>query len=308
MRRLQIPLIYRVAILSFVLLIAAAACGVQESDSQRIVPTPNPNVVATAQSMAIAEAEESRRDLPLRMEVDEDRAGNAEINVALNSDKGSIFINGRRMPEPAMLGGNTFVVWVGAERNGAIVFENGGALISDISRVATLWTYTTFDAVKAVYITAEDNAMVQQPSVSVEDSALRLVLARPMMMRPGETFTLQSTELVSGVDTIVRIGVNGGLSITFAGLKQPREYGDKFLVLWVLDTLSGDRITYNAAWLTVTPNGDSQIVMTIPPETQGMRQYDRLVITAENLKDVREPSDELVLFTLENTAPFWETI
>ena len=307
MRRLEMPFIYRVAILSFVLLIAGAACGVQESDSERIVPTPNPNVVATAQARAITEAEESRRDLPLRMVVDE-MAGNAEVSVALNSDKGSIFVNGRRMPGPTAFGGNTFVVWVGAERNGTIEYENGGALISDISRVATLWTYTTFNAVKAIYVTAEEHAMVEQPSVAIEDAPLRLILARPMIMRPGRIFQLQPTELTGDVRTVVRVGVNGGLSITFAGLKQPREYGDKFLILWVLDTLSNEPLTYNGSWLTVTPNGDSQIVMTAPPETKGMRQYNRLLITAENLTDVRGPNDELVIFTLDNATPFWETI
>lgn len=307
MRRLEMPFIYRVAILSFVLLIAGAACGVQESDSERIVPTPNPNIVATAQARAITEAEESRRDLPLRMVVDE-TAGNAEVNVALNSDKGSIFVNGRRMPGPTAFGGNTFVVWIGAERNGTIVYENGGALISDISRVATLWTYTTFDAVKAIYVTAEEHAMVEEPSVAIEDAPLRLILARPMIMRPGRLFQLQPTELGGDVSTIVRIGVNGGISITFAGLKQPREYGDKFLLLWVLDTLSDEPLTYNGSWLTVTPNGDSQIVMTAPPETKGMRQYNRLLITAENLTDVRAPSNQLVIFTLDSATPFWETI
>lgn len=307
MRRLEMPFIYRVAILSFVLLIAGAACGVQESDSERIAPTPNPNVVATAQARAITEAEESRRDLPLRMEIDE-TAGNAEVSVALNSDKGSVFVNGRRMPAPTAFGGNTFVVWLGAERNGTIEYENGGAFISDISRVATLWTYTTFNAVKALYVTAEEHAMVESPSVAIEDAPFRLILARPMMMRPGKLFQLQPTELGGDVSTVVRIGVNGGISITFAGLKQPREYGDKFLLLWVLDTLSDEPLTYNGSWLTVTPNGDSQIVMTAPPETKGMRQYNRLLITAENLTDVRAPSDQLVIFTLDSATPFWETI
>ena len=309
MRRLKLPFIYRIAILSFVLLIAGAACGVEERlDAQETPISANPSLVATAQARAIAEAEESRRDLPLRMEVDEAAAGNAEIGVALNSYKGSVFVNGRRMPQPSTLGGNTFVVWVGAERNGTIVYENGGALISDISRVATLWTYTTFDAVKAIYITAEEHALVAQPSTAIEDAALRLILARPMIMRPGRLFQLQPTELGGDVNTIVRIGVNGGISITFAGLKQPREYGDKFLIFWVLDTLSEDPLTYNGSWLTVTPNGDSQIVMTAPPETKGMRQYNRLLITAENLTDVRGPSGELVIFTLDNETPFWETI
>lgn len=307
MRRLEMPFICRVAILSFILLIVGAACGVQESDQERVVPTPNPNVVATAQARAITEAEESRRDLPLRMVVDES-AGNAEVNVALNSDKGSVFVNGRRMPQPSSFGGNTFVVWVGNERNGTIVYENGGALISDVSRVATLWTYTTFNAVKAIYVTAEEHSMVERPSVAIEDSPLWLVLARPMMMRPGRTFQLQPTELGGDVSTVVRIGVNGGISITFAGLKQPREYGDKFLLLWVLDTLSDDPLTYNGSWLTVTPNGDSQIVMTAPPETKGMRQYNRLLITAENLTDVRGPNDRLVIFALDSDTPFWETI
>ena len=307
MRRLKLPFIYRISIVSIVLLVTAAACGVQESDSQRVVPTPNPNIVATAQARAITEAEESRRDLPLRMEVDES-AGNAEINVALNSDKGSVFVNGRRMPSPSTFGGNTFVVWVGSERGGTIVYENGGALISDVSRVATLWTYTTFNAVKAVYVTAEEHAMVEQPSVAIEDAPLRLVLARSMMMRPGRLFQFQPSELTGDVSTVVRVGVNGGLSITFAGLKQPREYGDKFLILWVLDTLSEDPLTYNGSWLTVTPNGDSQIVMTTPPETKGMRQYNRLLITAENLTNVRGPNGELVIFTLDNETPFWETL
>ncbi len=308
MRRLKMPFIYRIAVLSLFLLFTAAACGVQEASSERIVPTPHPDLVATAQARAIGEAEESRRDLPLLMQVDEEQAGNAEIGVALNSDRGSIFVNGRRMPTPASLGGNTFVVWVGNERNGAIAYENGGALIADISRVATLWTYTTFDAVKAIYVTAEDHAMVESPSVSLEDSAMKIILARPMIMNPGVTFELQPTTLGEGVRTIVRLGENGGLSLTFAGLKQPREYGDKFLLLWVLDTLSDAPVTYNAAWLTVTPNGDSQIVMTVPPETKGMRQYNRLLITAENLTDVTTPSDRLVIFTLDNSTPFWETI
>lgn len=307
MRRLKLPFIYRVTFLSFVLLVTAAACGVEESDRKRVVPPPNPNIVATAQARAITEAEESRRDLPLRMEVDES-AANAEVNVALNSDKGSVFVNGRRMPTPATYGGNTFVVWVGSERNGTLVFENGGALISDVSRVATLWTYTTFNAVKAVYVTAEEHAMVERPSVAIEDAPLRLVLSRPMMMRPGRVFQLQPTERTGDVNSIVRVGVNGGLSITFAGLKQPREYGDKFLILWVLDTLSEDPLTYNGSWLTVTPNGDSQIVMTTPPETKGMRQYNRLLITAENLTTVKGPNDELVIFTLDNETPFWETL
>lgn len=307
MRRLKLPFIYRVTFLSFVLIVTAAACGVEESDRKRVVPPPNPNIVATAQARAITEAEESRRDLPLRMEVDES-AANAEVNVALNSDKGSVFVNGRRMPTPATYGGNTFVVWVGSERNGTLVFENGGALISDVSRVATLWTYTTFNAVKAVYVTAEEHAMVERPSVAIEDAPLSLVLSRPMMMRPGRVFQLQPTERTGDVNTIVRVGVNGGLSITFAGLKQPREYGDKFLILWVLDTLSEDPLTYNGSWLTVTPNGDSQIVMTTPPETKGMRQYNRLLITAENLTTVKGPNDELVIFTLDNETPFWETL
>lgn len=308
MRRLKLPLLYRTAILSLGLLIAGAACGVDEADNERIVPTPNPNIVATAQARAITEAEESRRDLPLRMEVDEARAGNAEVNVALNSDKGSVFINGRRMPSPSTFGGNTFVVWVGRESGGTIVYENGGALISDISRVATLWTYTTFDAVKALYVSAEEHAMVASPSIGIEDSPMRLILSRPMMMRPGRVFQLQPTELGGDVSSIVRIGVNGGISITFSNLKQPREYGDKFLLLWVLDTLSEDPLTYNGSWLTVTPNGDSQIVMTQPPETKGMRQYNRLLITAENLTTVRAPSDQLVIFTLDSATPFWETL
>ena len=307
MRRLKLPFIYRISIASIVLLVTAAACGVEESDSERIVPTPNPNIVATAQARAITEAEESRRDLPLLMVIDE-MAGNAEVNVALNSDKGSIFVNGRRMPSPTTFGGNTFVVWIGNEQNGTIVYENGGALISDVSRVATLWTYTTFDAVKSIYVTAEEHAMVERPSVAIEDAPLRLILARPMMMRPGQLFRLQPTELTGDVSTVVRVGVNGGLSITFAGLKQPRDYGDKFLILWVLDTLSEDPLTYNGSWLTVTPNGDSQIVMTAPPETKGMRQYNRLLITAENLTSVRGPNDELVIFTLDNETPFWETL
>ena len=308
MRRLKIPFIYRVAILSFALLIAGAACGVPED--LEISETPisaNPSLVATAQARAIAEAEESRRDLPLRMEVDES-AGNAEVGVALNSYKGSIFVNGRRMPQPTTFGGNTFVVWVGHERNGTIEYENGGTLISDVSRVATLWTYTTFDAIKAIYVTAEEHALVAQPSVSFEEAPLRLILSRSIIMRPGRLFQLQPTELGGDVNTIVRIGVNGGVSITFAGLKQPREYGDKFLVLWVLDTLSEDPLTYNGSWLTVTPNGDSQIVMPSPPETKGMRQYNRLLITAENLTDVRSPNDRLVIFRLDSETPFWETI
>ena len=309
MRRLKMPFIYRIAILSFALLIAAAACGVDVDEDVEETPiSANPSLVATAQARAIAEAEESRRDLPLRMVVDEAAAGNAEVNVALNSHKGSVFVNGRRMPAPSALGGNTFVVWVGAERNGTIEYENGGALISDISRVATLWTYTTFDAVKAIYVTAEEHSMVETPSISIDDAPMSLILSRPMVMRPGRTFQLQSTELGGDVNTIVRVGVNGGLSITFAGLKQPREYGDKFLLLWVLDTLSEDPITYNGSWLTVTPNGDSQIVMPTPPETKGMRQYNRLLITAENLTTVLAPNDVLVLFTLDSDTPFWETI
>lgn len=307
MRRLKLPFIYRISIASIILLVTAAACGVQESDSERIVPTPNPNVVATAQTRAITEAEESRRDLPLLMEIDES-AGNAEVNVALNSDKGSVFINGRRMPSPTTFGGNTFVVWVGSERGGTIEYENGGALISDVSRVATLWTYTTFDAVKVIYVTAEEHAMVENPSAAIEDAPFRLILARPMMMRPGRLFQFQASELTGDVRTVVRVGVNGGLSITFAGLKQPRDYGDKFLILWVLDTLSQEPLTYNGSWLTVTPNGDSQIVMTAPPETKGMRQYNRLLITAENLTTVRGPNDDLVIFTLDNETPFWETL
>ena len=119
---------------------------------------------------------------------------------------------------------------------------------------------------------------------------------------------MQPTELGGDVNTVVRIGVNGGVSITFAGLKQPREYGDKFLLLWVLDTLSDEPITYNGSWLTVTPNGDSQIVMPSPPETKGMRQYNRLLITAENLTDVRSPTSGLILFTLDSETPFWETV
>ena len=174
--------------------------------------------------------------------------------------------------------------------------------------MATLWTYTTFTSVKEVYVTAEEHAMVQTPSESVEDSAMKIILSRSMMMRPGQTFQLQATELGGEVRTVVRLGANGGLSLTFAGLKQPRDYGDKFLLLWVLDTLSEDPVTYNAAWLTVTPNGDSQIVMTAPPEAKGMRQYNRLLVTAENLTDVTAPSDQLVIFTLDNPTPFWETI
>ena len=309
MRRLKLPFIYRIAILSFVLLVAGAACGVDESISN-VEETPisaDPRLVATAQARAIAEAEESRRDLPLLMEIDES-AGNAEVGVALNSYSGSIFVNGRRMPSPSAFGGNTFVVWVGQERGGTIEYENGGALIADISRVATLWTYTTFGAVKAIYVTAEDHALVEQPSIAIEDSPLRLILARPMIMRPGKIFQLQPTELGGDVSSIVRIGVNGGISITFAGLKQPRDYGDKFLLFWVLDTLSEDPLTYNGSWLTVTPNGDSQIVMTAPPETKGMRQYNRLLITAENLTNVKGPNDRLVIFTLDSETPFWETI
>ncbi len=309
MRRLKVPFIYRVAILSFVLLITAAACGVEEDfDVEETPISSNPSLVATAQARAIAEAEESRRDLPLRMEVDES-AGNAEVGVALNSYKGSVFVNGRRMPEPATLGGNIFVVWLGSERNGTIEYENGGALISDVSRVATLWTYTTFDAVKTIYVTAEDHALVEQPSIALEDAPFHIILSRSMIMRPGRKFELQPTELGGDVETVVRLGINGGLSITFAGLKQPKEYGDKFLLLWVLDTLSQEPITYNGSWLTVTPNGDSQIVMTQPPETKGMRQYNRVLITAENLTDVRAPNDQLVIFTLDSgDTPFWETI
>ena len=308
MRRLKIPFIYRVAILSFLLLIAGAACGdqeIEEADSESIGA--DPKLVATAQARAITEAEESRRDLPLRMEVAEE-AGNAEIGVALNSYKGSVFVNGRRMPQPSTFGGNIFVVWVGTERGGTIEYENGGALIADVSRIATLWTYTTFDTVKALYVTAEEHALVENPSVAIEDAPLWLILARPILMRPGRTFQLQPTELGGDVNTVVRIGVNGGVSITFAGLKQPREYGDKFLLLWVLDTLSEDPITYNGSWLTVTPNGDSQIVMPSPPETKGMRQYNRLLITAENLTDVRSPNSRLIIFTLDSETPFWETV
>ena len=308
MRRLKIPFIYRVAILSFLLLIAGAACGdqeIEEADSESIGA--DPKLVATAQARAITEAEESRRDLPLRMEVAEE-AGNAEIGVALNSYKGSVFVNGRRMPQPSTFGGNIFVVWVGTERGGTIEYENGGALIADVSRIATLWTYTTFDTVKALYVTAEEHALVENPSVAIEDAPLWLILSRPILMRPGRTFQLQPTELGGDANTVVRIGVNGGVSITFAGLKQPREYGDKFLLLWVLDTLSEDPITYNGSWLTVTPNGDSQIVMPSPPETKGMRQYNRLLITAENLTDVRSPNSRLIIFTLDSETPFWETV
>ena len=308
MRRLKIPFIYRVAILSFLLLIAGAACGaqeVEEADSNAFVA--DPKLVATAQARAITEAEESRRDLPLRMEVAEE-AGNAEIGVALNSHKGSVFVNGRRMPQPSTFGGNIFVVWVGTERGGTIEYENGGALIADISRIATLWTYTTFDTVKALYVTAEEHALVENPSVAIEDAPLWLILSRSILMRPGRTFQLQPTELGGDVNTVVRIGVNGGVSITFAGLKQPREYGDKFLLFWVLDTLSDEPITYNGSWLTVTPNGDSQIVMPSPPETKGMRQYNRLLITAENLTDVRSPNSGLIIFTLDSEIPFWETV
>jgi hypothetical protein len=308
MRRLKIPFIYRVAILSFLLLIAGAACGDQESDEAEATPvSADPKLVATAQARAITEAEESRRDLPLRMEVAEE-AGNAEIGVALNSHKGSVFVNGRRMPQPSTFGGNIFVVWVGTERGGTIEYENGGALIADVSRIATLWTYTTFDTVKALYVTAEEHALVENPSVAIEDAPLWLILSRSILMRPGRTFQLQPTELGGDVNTVVRIGVNGGVSITFAGLKQPREYGDKFLLLWVLDTLSEDPITYNGSWLTVTPNGDSQIVMPSPPETKGMRQYNRLLITAENLTDVRSPNSRLIIFTLDSETPFWETV
>jgi hypothetical protein len=222
MRRLKVPCIYRVAILSFILLITAAACGAQESAWIDSTPTPSirPELVATAQARAITEAEESRRDLPLRMENSEE-VGNAEVSVALNSYKGSIFVNGRRMPSPTTFGGNTFVVWIGNERNGTMEYENGGALISDISRVSTLWTYTTFGSVKTIYVTAEEHAMVEQPSVAIEDAPLRLTLARSMIMRPGRTFQLQPTELGVGVNTIVRIGVNGGLSITFSDLGTP---------------------------------------------------------------------------------------
>ena len=308
MRRLKIPFIYRVAILSFLLLIAGAACGaqeVEEADSKTFVA--DPKLVATAQARAITEAEESRRDLPLRMEVAEE-AGNAEIGVALNSYKGSVFVNGRRMPQPSTFGGNIFVVWVGTERGGTIEYENGGALIADVSRIATLWTYTTFDTVKAIYVTAEEHALVENPSVAIEDAPLWLILSRSILMRPGRIFQLQPTELGGDVNTVVRIGVNGGVSITFAGLKQPREYGDKFLLLWVLDTLSDEPITYNGSWLTVTPNGDSQIVMPSPPETKGMRQYNRLLITAENLTDVRSPNSGLIIFTLDSEIPFWETV
>ena len=308
MRRLKIPFIYRVAVLSFALLIAGAACGVEEITELDETPlSANPSLVATAQARAIAEAEESRRDLPLRMEVS-GAAEDSEVSLALNTYKGSVFVNGRRMSPPSAFGGNTFVVWIGNDDTGTLRFENGGALIADISRIATLWTFTTFDTVKAVYITAEENAMVQTPSVAIEDAHMKLILARPMLMRPGRTFQLQPTELTGDVNTIVRIGVNGGLSITFSGLKQPREYGDKFLLLWVLDTLSEDPTTYNGSWLTVTPNGDSQIVMPTPPETKGMRQYNRLLITAENLTDVRGPNDQLVIFTLDSATPFWETI
>ena len=308
MRRLKVPFIYRLAILSFALLIAGAACGVEESvDPQETPISANPSLVATAQARAIAEAEESRRDLPLRMDVF-DGAEDSEVSIALNTYKGSVFINGRRMPEPATFGGNTFVVWIGNDEGGSLRFENGGALIADISRIATLWTYTTFSSVKAVYVTAEEHAMVETPSVSLEDSPMSIVLSRPMLMRPGKTFQLEPTALGGDVSTIVRVGVNGGLSITFAGLKQPRDYGDKFLLLWVLDTLSEDPITYNGSWLTVTPNGDSQIVMTTPPETKGMRQYNRLLVTAENLTDVRGPNDQLVIFSLDSATPFWETV
>ena len=150
--------------------------------------------------------------------------------------------------------------------------------------------------------------MVESPSAAIEDAPFRLILARPMMMRAGRQFQFQASELTGDVRTVVRVGVNGGLSITFAGLKQPREYGDKFLILWVLDTLSQEPLTYNGSWLTVTPNGDSQIVMTTPPETKGMRQYNRLLITAENLTTVRGPNDDLVIFTLDNETPFWETL
>ena len=308
MRRLKIPFIYRVAILSFLLLIAGAACGIDEVLEVDETPiSANPSLVATAQARAITEAEESRRDLPLRMEVAEE-AGNAEIGVALNSHKGSVFVNGRRMPQPSTFGGNIFVVWVGTERGGTIEYENGGALIADISRIATLWTYTTFDTVKALYVTAEEHALVENPSVAIEDAPLWLILSRSILMRPGRIFQLQPTELGGDVNTVVRIGVNGGVSITFAGLKQPREYGDKFLLFWVLDTLSDEPITYNGSWLTVTPNGDSQIVMPSPPETKGMRQYNRLLITAENLTDVRSPNSRLVIFTLDSEIPFWETV
>jgi hypothetical protein len=308
MRRLKIPFIYRVAILSFLLLIAGAACGIDEVLEVDETPiSANPSLVATAQARAIAEAEESRRDLPLRMEIAEG-AGNAEVGVALNSHKGSVFVNGRRMPQPSTFGGNIFVVWVGTERGGTIEYENGGALIADISRIATLWTYTTFDTVKAIYVTAEEHALVENPSVAIEDAPLWLILSRPILMRPARIFQLQPTELGGDVNTVVRIGANGGVSITFAGLKQPREYGDKFLLLWVLDTLSDEPITYNGSWLTVTPNGDSQIVMPSPPETKGMRQYNRLLITAENLTDVRSPNSRLVIFTLDSETPFWETL
>ncbi len=308
MRRLKIPFIYRVAILSFLLLIAGAACGIDEVLEVDETPiSANPSLVATAQARAITEAEESRRDLPLRMEVAEE-AGNAEIGVALNSHKGSVFVNGRRMPQPSTFGGNIFVVWVGTERGGTIEYENGGALIADVSRIATLWTYTTFDTVKALYVTAEEHALVENPSVAIEDAPLWLILSRSILMRPGRIFQLQPTELGGDVNTVVRIGVNGGVSITFAGLKQPREYGDKFLLFWVLDTLSDEPITYNGSWLTVTPNGDSQIVMPSPPETKGMRQYNRLLITAENLTDVRSPNSRLVIFTLDSEIPFWETV
>lgn len=308
MRRLKVPFIYRLAILSFALLIAGAACGVEEQlDVEETPISANPSLVATAQARAIAEAEESRRDLPLRMDVF-GAAEDSEVSIALNTHKGSVFVNGRRMPAPSAYGGNTFVVWIGNDDGGSLRFENGGALIADVSRIATLWTYTTFSSVKAVYVTAEEHAMVEAPSVSLEDSPMSLVLSRPMLMRPGRTFQLEPTALGGDVNTIVRVGVNGGLSITFAGLKQPREYGDKFLLLWVLDTLSEDPITYNGSWLTVTPNGDSQIVMTAPPETKGMRQYNRLLVTAENLTDVRGPNDQLVIFTLDSATPFWETV
>ena len=307
MRRLQIPYIYRIAILSLALLIAGAACGAQEREVRDTDYRADPGLVATAQARAIAEAEESRRDLPLRMEVS-GAAEDSEVSLALNSHKGSVFVNGRRMAPPSAFGGNTFVVWIGNDDGGTLRFENGGALIADVSRIATLWTYTTFDTVKAVYVTAEEHAMVETPSISIEDAHMKLILSRPMLMRPGSTFQLQPAEISGDVNTIVRVGANGGLSITFSGLKQPREYGDKFLLLWVLDTLSDEPITYNGSWLTVTPNGDSQIVMPTPPETKGMRQYNRLLITAENLTDVRGPNDQLVIFTLDSATPFWETI
>jgi len=123
-------------------------------------------------------------------------------------------------------------------------------------------------------------------------------------MRPAKRLALNPTNLAQNTKNYVLVGEDGGLSLTFSGLTQPRNLEAKFFLVWLINTLGEERELLNASWLTVTANGDSTLAIYRNP----LRRFNQILVTAESDNRVARPNEQRALFFLQSPTPLWERL